>query len=66
MSNQVSPPTAPARPAVDKSTKAGRGFRRLVELTGPPSRTQASLHPRQEYVGRVVSFLEAARKICIR
>ena len=32
MSTQISPPTAPGPPAVDKSTKAGRGFRRLVAV----------------------------------
>lgn len=30
MSTQISPPSTPGPPAVDKSTKAGRGFRRLV------------------------------------
>ena len=32
MSTQISPPTAPDSPAVDKSTKAGRGFRRFVAV----------------------------------
>jgi uncharacterized protein len=32
MSTHVSPPTAPAPPVVDKSTKAGRGLRRFVAV----------------------------------
>jgi uncharacterized protein len=32
MSIQLSPPTAPAPPAADKSIKAGRGFRRFVAV----------------------------------
>ena len=32
MSTQLSPPTAPDSPAADKSTKAGRGFRRFVAV----------------------------------
>jgi uncharacterized protein len=32
MSTQKSPPTAPVPPAADKSTRAGRGFRRLVAV----------------------------------
>ena len=32
MSTQITPPTAPDSPVVDKSTKAGRGFRRFVAV----------------------------------